>query len=347
MGGPVNPGTLIIGLTSGDPAGIGPEIALKAWAERARHKLPPFVMYAEPEMLSARARMLGLCVPVEICQSPDQALSIYPRALPVIASALSVPANPGKPDSANAAGIINAINSAVDDCAHRRTSAVVTNPIAKSVLYKAGFNHPGHTEYLAELSAKHWPGQAHTAVMMLASDMLRIVPLTIHVPLKDVPPLITKRLISETAHIVSAALQRDFGISNPRISVAGLNPHAGEGGALGVEDRDIIEPAIKELQREGLAITGPHSADTMFHAAARLRYDAAIAMYHDQALIPVKTLAFDKGVNVTLGLPFVRTSPDHGTAFDIATQGQASPGSLVAALKLAGIMAGRRAKLRV
>jgi 4-hydroxythreonine-4-phosphate dehydrogenase len=220
----------------------------------------------------------------------------------------------------------------------------VTNPIAKSVLYAAGFAHPGHTEFLAALGERHAPGRRFHPVMMLAAPELRIVPLTVHIPLAEVPRAISRGLIFETVRTTWDALRRDFAIAQPRIAVTGLNPHAGEGGAIGAEERQVIAPAILELQSEGLTVTGPHPADTLFHAAARRGYDAVIAMYHDQALIPVKTLAFDTAVNVTLGLPFVRTSPDHGTAFDIAGQGRASPESLIAALKLAHDIAARRAE---
>ena len=237
-------------------------------------------------------------------------------------------------------GAIDAATAAVMAGAAR---AVVTNPIAKSVLYAAGFSHPGHTEYLAALAERAHPGARCTPVMMLASDELRVVPLTVHVPVAAVPRLITAALIDATVRTTHAALQSDFAIAAPRIAVAGLNPHAGEHGSIGTEDRDVIAPAVVKLRRDGLDVTGPHSADTLFHAAARTGYDVVIAMYHDQALIPLKTLAFDSGVNVTLGLPFVRTSPDHGTAFDIAGQGKASPESLIAALRLADTLSTRRA----
>ena len=211
------------------------------------------------------------------------------------------------------------------------------------MLYDAGFEHPGHTEFLAALADTHWPGQSFHPVMMLACSELKVVPLTIHVALQRVPELITRELIEKTVRITAHSLQRDFGIAKPRIAVSGLNPHAGEGGAIGSEDRDIIAPALRDLASQGFDVKGPLPADTMFHAAARATYDAAIAMYHDQALIPIKTLAFDEGVNVTLGLPFIRTSPDHGTAFDIASQGIASARSLIEAIKLAERMAVARA----
>jgi 4-hydroxythreonine-4-phosphate dehydrogenase len=255
---------------------------------------------------------------------------------------LNRPADPGAPDTQNGAATILSINRAVADVAAGRAAAVVTNPIAKAVLYNTGFKFAGHTEYLGALSKEFWPTEPAEPVMMLASSELRVVPVTIHVPLKSVPSLLTTDKIIATARIVATALKRDFAIAEPRLVVTGLNPHAGEEGALGSEDRDIIQPAIDVLKVEGLKVTGPHSADTLFHAAARSTYDAAIAMYHDQALIPIKTLAFDEGVNVTLGLPFVRTSPDHGTAFGIAGKGVASPASLKASLRLAADMSARR-----
>jgi 4-hydroxythreonine-4-phosphate dehydrogenase len=222
-------------------------------------------------------------------------------------------------------------------------AALVTNPIAKAVLYGAGFKHAGHTEFLASLAEAREPGRRYHPVMMLAADELKVVPLTVHIPLADVARSITRPAIEDTVRVLWDALRRDFGLEAPRIAVAGLNPHAGEGGSLGREEEDIIIPAIRELRSEGLPVTGPHSADTLFHAEARARYDAVLCMYHDQALIPLKTLAFDRGVNVTLGLPFVRTSPDHGTAFDIAGTGTARPDSLIASLRLADTIAARRA----
>ena len=244
---------------------------------------------------------------------------------------------PGRPDSANAPAIIRSIERGVELVRAGECSALVTNPIAKKVLIDAGFGFPGHTEFLGHLTA------APRAVMMLAVEGLRVVPVTVHVPLAQAPLLLTEALIVETAHVTAAALRRDFGIAAPRLAVAGLNPHAGEGGAMGGEEETVIRPAIARLRAEGLDVTGPHPADTLFHAAARARYDAALCMYHDQALIPLKTIDFDRGVNVTLGLPIIRTSPDHGTAFDIAGKGVASPASLIAAIELAAELAARRA----
>lgn len=332
-----------LAVTMGDPAGIGLDILLAAIANQGLAHLPPLVVFADPRALSERARRLGVGIAVREIESTD-ALQAAPAVdcLPVVPVPLVVPVVPGTPDAANGAAVIRAIELAVDAVCSERAGAVVTNPIAKHVLYQAGFRHPGHTEFLAELAARHHPGHSYLPVMMLACDELRVVPLTIHVPLCDVPRLLTRAAILDTIRITAAALRRDFGLSAPRIAVAGLNPHAGESGSIGREDVDLIAPALDELRREGLTVLGPLSADTMFHAAARARYDAAIAMYHDQALIPIKTLAFDRGVNVTLGLPFVRTSPDHGTAFDIAGTGQANPTSFIEALRLAARMADAR-----
>ncbi len=335
-----------LALTMGDPAGIGPDITLAAWTKRETHQLPPFAAYACPECLAARATLLGLSAPIAILERVEDAARYFDTAIPVIPIALRTHAKPGMPDPANAAGVLSSIEQAVAATTEGKTSAVVTNPIAKSVLYKSGFNHPGHTEYLATLAELQDPTAQHIPVMMLACDELRVVPLTIHIPLANVQTAINPALIESTVRILDRALKEDFALPQPRIAVAGLNPHAGEDGALGREEIEIIEPALERLRSNGFDITGPHPADTMFHAAARTRYDVAIAMYHDQALIPIKTLAFDRGVNITLGLPFVRTSPDHGTAFDIAGSGKASPESLIEALKLAATMSERRSTAR-
>lgn len=333
-----------LAMTMGDPAGIGPEIAIEAWRAREQSALPAFALYADLNLMRATLRSLGIDCDVVSISDAGAALDVFPRALPVVDVPLLRTAEPGVPDSHNGPTVILAIRRAVEAVAAGQASAVVTNPIAKSVLYDAGFQHAGHTEYLGALARELWPTQPADPVMMLASPELRVVPVTIHVPLKSVPSLLTPQKIIETARVVAAALKRDFGIAEPRLVVTGLNPHAGEDGALGSEDRDIIAPAIAALRSDGIDATGPHSADTLFHAAARETYDAAIAMYHDQALIPIKTLAFDSGVNATLGLPFVRTSPDHGTAFGIAGKGTASPASLIAAMKLAADMSTRRAR---
>lgn len=333
-----------LALTMGDPAGIGPELALRAWQDRSADAIPPFAIYADIELMRALARAIALDPETAIVPVANAAAAelVFSDALPVVPVPLAKPATAGSPDVANGAATILAIRRAVADVSAGRAAAVVTNPIAKSVLYEAGFEHPGHTEFLGVLANELWPSEPAEPVMMIAAPVLRVVPVTIHVPLKDVPSLLTIDKIVSTARIVHTALQRDFGIEKPRLALAGLNPHAGEDGALGTEDRDIVRPAVERLRGEGIDAMGPYAADTMFHDAARETYDAALAMYHDQGLIPIKTLAFDEGVNVTLGLPFVRTSPDHGTAFSIAGKGVASASSLKAALKLAADMSARR-----
>lgn len=325
----------VIAVTSGDPAGIGLEITIKAWADRAQNDIPPFVLYADIDDVKARSRHLHVDADVRRVAAPAEAAKAFKYAIPVLHVPHGEPAVPGRPAPANAAATLGAIEQATEAVLSGTAAAVVTNPIAKNVLYDAGFRHPGHTEYLAELASRARPDAPHTPVMMLCCEELKVVPLTIHVPLARVPQLITRELIAATVRTTRQALIEDFGVARPRVSVAGLNPHAGEAGAIGTEDRAIIAPAIADLRDEGIDVTGPHSADTLFHAQARSRYDVVIAMYHDQALIPIKTLAFDHGVNMTLGLPFVRTSPDHGTAFDIAGKGSARPYSLIEAMKLA------------
>ena len=327
---------LPLALTQGDPAGIGPELTLRAWLEREARAMPAFAYIGSSDHLARTAERLGWSVPLQSCDWAEAA-GIFPEALPVIALEGAVGAEPGQPDPATAAGTIASIDQAVTAVRQGKAAAVVTNPIAKSVLYQAGFRHPGHTEYLAHLSAES--GVEPRPVMMLWSEELAVVPVTIHEPLRRVPELLTTQLIVETGRIVAQGLKERFGIAAPRLAVSGLNPHAGENGAMGEEDQAIVAPAIAALQADGIDARGPYPADTMFHARARAGYDVALAMYHDQALIPIKTIAFDEGVNVTLGLPFIRTSPDHGTAFDIAGKGIARPDSLCAALKLAARMA--------
>ncbi len=323
----------ILAMTSGDPSGIGPEIAMAAWLARDTAGVPPFYLLGDPALLLARAQLLGLEIAVEQ-STPEMAAGVFSHALPVVPLEARLHDAPGKPDAANAAGIVEAIDRAVDDVFQGRAAAVVTCPIAKKPLYDAGFRFPGHTEYLAHLAGAK-AGRTVTPVMMLAGPDLRAVPVTIHIALREVPTALTREAIEETARITAHDLKSRFGISNPRLAIAGLNPHAGEGGAMGHEDETTILPAIETLRGEGIAAFGPLPADTMFHPRARAGYDAAICMYHDQALIPAKALAFDETVNVTLGLPFIRTSPDHGTAFDIAGKGLARPDSLIAALRLA------------
>ncbi|SFI10726.1 4-hydroxythreonine-4-phosphate dehydrogenase [Bosea sp. OK403] len=332
---------LPLALTQGDPAGIGPELALLAWQQREQRMLPAFACIADIDHLGQTAQRLGLDVPMISCEW-DAVNRSFATALPVIAHGHAVTAMPGQPDPASAAGTIGSITSAVAAVRQGQASAVVTNPIAKSVLYAAGFAYPGHTEFLAHLAADG--GAPPHPVMMLWCEDLAVVPVTIHIPLRSVPDALTQELIVETGRIVADELSRRFGIAAPRIAVSGLNPHAGEGGALGREDDEVVAPAIARLRALGIEAHGPYPADTMFHARARAGYDVALAMYHDQALIPIKTIAFDEGVNVTLGLPFIRTSPDHGTAFDIAGQGIARPDSLCAALRLAARMAAQPAQ---
>lgn len=327
---------LPLALTQGDPSGIGPELALKAWAARVERKLPPFFILADPAHLARVARTLGLAVPLREV-APGEANDAFPHALPVAPLGVEARGVPGAPDPADAKATISSIERAVELVIGGKARALVTNPIAKNVLYAAGFAHPGHTEFLAALAERHY-GCAFRPVMMLWAEELAVVPATIHVALRDVPHLLTQRLLVETGLIVAADLTKRFGVASPRLAFAGLNPHAGEGGAMGREEIDVIAPAVAELRARGVDASGPHPADTMFHAAARARYDVAICPTHDQALIPIKTLAFDRGVNVTLGLPFVRTSPDHGTAFDIAGKGAADAASLIEAIRLADRM---------
>jgi 4-hydroxythreonine-4-phosphate dehydrogenase len=322
-----------LALTMGEPAGIGPDIALIAWRRREELALPPFYLVADPQYLARRAKRLAADVPIEIVASAD-AGEVFARALPVVPLELAATAEPGQPDTTSAPAALASIGRAVDDVIAGKAAAVVTNPVSKAILYRAGFADPGHTEYLGRLSFER-TGEPAWPVMMLWSPEVAVVPVTIHVPLKDVPGLLTRDLIFETGRVVARDLIDRFGVARPRLAVAGLNPHAGEDGTLGKEDSTVVKPAIERLIADGIDARGPLAADSMFHAAARQSYDAALCMYHDQALIPIKTLAFDHAVNVTLGLPFVRTSPDHGTAFDIAGTGKADPSSLVAALKLA------------
>jgi 4-hydroxythreonine-4-phosphate dehydrogenase len=325
-----------LALTLGEPAGIGGEITLKAWLARHAEHLPPFFVLDAPERLINLAAALRLDIPVRAIAAPEDAAAIFATALPVLPIALPRPVVPCKPDPGNAAAVIGAIASAVQFVQQGRAAAIVTNPIQKETLYAAGFRHPGHTEYLAELAG------GLTPVMMLAGPELRVVPVTVHQPLRDAVAQLRTSDIITAGKITAAALQRDFGIAKPRLAVAGLNPHAGENGTIGHEDIDIVLPAVTALRALGIAVSGPLPADTMFHAAARRQYDVALCMYHDQALIPLKTLDFDRGVNVTLGLPFIRTSPDHGTACDIAGKGVAKPDSLIAAMALAGALVQRR-----
>ncbi len=316
-------------MTVGEPAGVGPEIAVKARAELG--DALPFCLIADPAHLPAGTRFARVASPAEVRGLPGDVLPVIPHEFPA-------PAYPGRPEPANAPAVIDAIARAVALVQAGMASGLVTGPIHKQVLTEgAGFAYPGHTEYLAALAG------VDRVVMMLASPLLRVVPATIHIPLAEVPAALTPDLLETTLRLTEAGLSRDFGLAAPRIAVAGLNPHAGEGGTIGGEELRVIRPVLERLRAEGMQLHGPMPADTMFHPAARAGYDAAVCMYHDQALIPIKTLDFAGGVNVTLGLPFVRTSPDHGTAFDIAGQGRADPTSLIAALRLAAELAARRA----
>lgn len=322
-----------LALTMGDPAGIGPDITLALWSNRRALSLPPFLFIGDAQVLRERAEVLGLDIAIANA-APEEAARLFADALPVLPCDCREPVTPGNPDSRNAAAITGAIETAVALTLDGRTAAIVTNPIAKAVLYDAGFGFPGHTEFLADLALKA-TGKDALPVMLLAGPKLRSVPVTIHIPLKDVPTTLTQELIVETATITERDLRQRFGIARPRLAIAGLNPHAGETGTIGLEDETIVRPAVERLKAAGIDAFGPLPADTMFHDAARASYDVALCMYHDQALIPAKALGFDDSVNATLGLPFIRTSPDHGTAFAIAGKGVAKPDSLLAALRLA------------
>ena len=328
--------TLPLAVTIGEPAGIGAEITLKSWLGRAKG-VPPFFLIDDPDRVASLARQLDWPVTVRPIDVPDRAVGVFDEALPVVPIGSTIRARPGHPDPADAPAILGAIETAVRDVRTGRAAALVTNPIHKDSLYRAGFRHPGHTEYLAELA-----GASQAPVMMLVCPTLRVVPVTIHLALRRAIETLSAPVIVHAGRIAEAALRRDFGIAVPVLAIAGLNPHAGEAGGLGREEIEVIEPAIAELRGAGIDARGPMPPDTMFHAAARNSYDAALCMYHDQALIPLKTIDFYGGVNVTLGLPFVRTSPDHGTAFAIAGRGIARADSLIAALRLAAQMAARR-----
>tara|TARA_R110002096_G_scaffold12152_3_gene44103 strand:+ start:10817 stop:11827 length:1011 start_codon:yes stop_codon:yes gene_type:complete len=329
--------TTPLALTMGEPSGIGPDLVIAAWQHRERLQLPDFLVFGCAQTLTLRARMLGVSVSITRLE-PDLIAQSKPCGmLQVIDIPAAEPDCCGALNPSNGAAVIAAIDQAVAATMSGVCAGLVTCPIHKNNLYEAGFAHPGHTEYLGFL-ATHHTGQPYTPVMLIASDLLRTVPVTIHIPLSQVPLQLTSEMIKTTIRICHAELKTRFGINRPRLAVAGLNPHAGENGSMGLEDRDIIAPALEELRAEGFDIRGPLPADTMFHPRARAHYDVAICMYHDQALIPAKTLAFDEGVNVTLGLPFVRTSPDHGTALELAGKGTARPDSLICAIRMANSM---------
>jgi 4-hydroxythreonine-4-phosphate dehydrogenase len=328
-----------LALTVGEPAGIGPDITFAAWRRRAELGLPPFYLLVDPAFIARRAERIAPDLTIAVVE-PAAAWAAFKTALPVVDIGVPIRAEPGRPDESSAPAALAAIRRAVADVRAGAATAMVTNPVAKNVLYRSGFPEPGHTEYLGKL-VEESTGMAMRPVMMLWSPELAVVPVTIHLPLKDVISHLSADLVVETGRIVARDLRERFGVARPRLAIAGLNPHAGEDGALGDEDLSVVRPAVERLKAEGIEARGPLPADSLFHPAARASYDAALAMYHDQALIPIKTLAFDHAVNVTLGLPFVRTSPDHGTAFDIAGTGRADPTSLIAALQLAARLSSR------
>jgi 4-hydroxythreonine-4-phosphate dehydrogenase len=320
----------------GEPAGIGTEITLRSWLE-LRHTECAFFILHDAEHVAAAARALSLDVPVSSISRADEARRAFRDSLPVMPVPLRAPAVMGRPDVRNASSVVDAIRLAVDLTVAGAASGVVTNPIQKAVLYEGGFRFPGHTEFLQDFA-----GSGYRATMMLASEQLKVVPVSIHEPLAAAVGGISVARILEIARAAEAGLRYDFGIQRPRLAIAGLNPHAGEAGSMGREEIEVIAPAIEALRQSGIDAWGPYPPDTMFTARSRATYDAAICMYHDQALIPLKTLDADGGVNVTLGLPFVRTSPDHGTALNIAGKGIADPGSLISAIKMAVRIVGQR-----
>jgi len=327
-----------LALTMGEPAGVGGEIAMKAWlAGREDDQVPVFFIIDDLDRLQKLGKTAGLDVPLAGIETPAEAAGVFASAMPVLHRPLPGTAVPGEADQKNAAAVISAIETAVTLTGAGEAAAVVTNPIHKKVLYDAGFAFPGHTEFLASLAGVHT-----SPVMMLTCPGLRVVPVTVHVGLAEAIKTLSTDDIVTIASITAESLKRDFAIARPRLAVAGLNPHAGEGGSMGNEEQTIVGPAIEKLRDMSVDAFGPCPPDTLFFEAARAGYDAAICMYHDQALIPIKTLDFENAVNVTLGLPFVRTSPDHGTAFEIAGSGRASPASLLAALRMAADMADRR-----
>ena len=327
-----------LAVTCGEPAGVGPDITLAAWAARKELALPGFYVRSDPGFLARRAKTLGLDVPIQAME-PGDTLDHFSKCLPVVPTGRSIDDKPGEEQTETAEAVIESIRACVEDVKEGRAAALVTNPINKAALYGAGFTHPGHTEYLGELAAEHWPEEPRNPVMMIAGPELMVVPVTVHIALKAVPDALTTDLIIETARITAKDLTTRFGFKAPRLAICGLNPHAGENGAMGTEEQTVIQPAIDALRSEGLDVTGPHPADTLFHPPARAAYDCVLGMYHDQVLVPAKTIGFDESVNVTLGLPFVRTSPDHGTAYGLAGTGTARPDSFAAALRMAAVLA--------
>lgn len=328
-----------LAITMGEPAGIGPDLILRLYADRASLDLPPFIVYGNLSFLEARARRLGLDIALAAVR-PTEAASTFASAMPVAQVEGLVPDRPGETRQVSSKVVIEAITRATTDVTRGACRGLVTAPIHKAALYAAGFHHPGHTEFLASLCASN--GVAPTPVMMLVHEGLRAVPATIHMPLQDVPRAITAELLLKTGRIVAHSLRTRFGIEEPKLAFCGLNPHAGEGGTIGMEDLDVIAPAVAQLRHEGLDVTGPLAGDTAFYPPLWRRFDAVVAMYHDQALIPIKALAFESAVNVTLGLPIVRTSPDHGTAFDLAGTNESSTASMLAAIRLAHTLTSRQ-----
>jgi len=315
-----------LAVSLGDPAGIGPEVIAKCWDSRAEFRLPPFIAIGDPRSLQA-----VWDGPIEVIDDPRQADSAFDVGLPLLQLNAAQADTPGHPSVSGAHCSLDSLELAVGLARSGSASAVVTGPVAKEQLYAIGFQHPGQTEFVAERCGV----SAANVAMMLAGPTLRTVPVTTHLPLSEVPGALTSALIESRGRAALRGLQRNFGIPEPRLAIAGLNPHSGEGGQLGTEEQELIEPAIAALAAEGWRVSGPHPADTMFHATARASYDAALCMYHDQALIPIKALHFEEAVNVTLGLPIVRTAPDHGTAFDIAGQDRADPRPMAAAIRMA------------
>ena len=326
-------------ITPGEPAGIGAEITLKSFAGLLRDADLPVCLMEDPDRMSQLADQLGLDISITGISAPEDAMHLPADTLGILPVTWAADPRPGMTDTRNAPAVIDAIRAATAFAQQGRASAIVTSPIHKAVLIEAGFEHPGHTEFLGSLAPERDGGP----VMMLACDALRVVPLTVHIALRDVAGMLNSADILAKGRLLAEALRDFFGVDNPRIAVCGLNPHAGENGQFGDEDSRIIAPAISALQNDGIDAFGPLSADTLFHAEARKTYDAVLGMYHDQVLIPIKTLDFDGGVNVTLGLDFIRTSPDHGTALDIAGTGMARPDSMTSAIRLAANMARRKA----
>ena len=331
------PNMLPIAVTIGEPSGVGPEVVMKAWFKRSEFNLAPFFVIGSADLFQKQAQALGLTIPISVIKSPAQAVHVFANTLPVFDMGFPADYQFGLPITSTAEMVVKSIDNAVEFIINGQARAMATAPIHKAALYDTGFGVPGHTEYLAELCTKHTGGDYHP-VMMLASEELCVVPVTIHVALKDVPELLNRKLLIRTIGTVHEAMKQFFGLPFPRIAVAGLNPHAGEHNSMGTEDSEIIAPVIGLLKKQAIHVNGPMPADTMFHKMARAKYDVAVCMYHDQALIPIKTIDFDAGVNVTLGLPIVRTSPDHGTALDIAGKCLANPTSMINSLKLADRM---------